>query len=121
MAGAVMDRETVASWVSAWPGVTHEVKWHDDLVFMVAGKMFLVYCFQGKNHGQLSFKVEDERLLELTDRPHVIPAPYMARAHWISLLPSCEMGEAEKRALVRRAYELVRAKLTKKLQRELAD
>jgi predicted DNA-binding protein (MmcQ/YjbR family) len=116
-----MDQETLLSWVSGWPGVTHEVKWHDDLVFMVADKMFMVYCFQGKNHGQLGFKVEDERFLELTDRPHIHPAPYMARAHWISLMPLCEMGVDEKRALIRRAYELVRAKLTRKLQRELAD
>ncbi len=116
-----MDQETLMSWVRGWPGVTHEVKWHDDLVFMVVGKMFLVHCFQGKNHGQVSFKVEDERFLELTDRPHVVHAPYMARAHWISLLPSCAMSMEERRALIRRSYELVRAKLTKKLQRELAD
>ena len=116
-----MDQETLMSWVSGWPGVTHEVKWHDDMVFMVAGKMFLVHCFQGKNQGQVSFKVEDERLLELTDRPHIIPAPYMARAHWISLLPSCEMDATEKQALIRRAYELVRAKLPKRQQLEFAD
>jgi len=116
-----MDLQTLISWVADWPGVSHEVKWHDDEVFMVAGKMFAVHCFQGKNQGQLSFKVEDERFLELSDLPHVIPAPYMARAHWISLLPSCAMSLEEKHALVRRAYELVRAKLTRKLQRELAD
>lgn len=116
-----MDRETLLSWVATWPGVTHEVKWHDDLVFMVAGKMFMVYCFQGKYQGQLGFKVEHDRLLEFTDRPHIIPAPYMARAHWISLLPGCVMEETEKRALIRRAYELVRGKLTRKLQLELAD
>lgn len=116
-----MDQETLMSWVSGWPGVTHEVKWHDDMVFMIAGKMFLVHCFQGGNHGQVSFKVEDERVLELTDRPHIIPAPDMARAHWVSLLPSCQMDAVEKQALIRRSYELVRGKLTKKLQRELAD
>jgi predicted DNA-binding protein (MmcQ/YjbR family) len=116
-----MDLSTLQEWVAGWPGVSHEIKWHDDVVFMVAGKMFVVHCFQGKNQGQLSFKVEDERFLELTDRPHVIPAPYMARAHWISLLPSCEMDSSEKRAMVRRSYELVRAKLTRKLQAELAD
>jgi predicted DNA-binding protein (MmcQ/YjbR family) len=116
-----MDQQTLMDWVAGWPGVTHEVKWHDDLAFMVAGKMFLVHCFQGGNHGQVSFKVEDERFLELTDRAHVIPAPYMARAHWVSLLPSCEMPNEERRALIRRSYELVRGRLTKKQQRELAD
>lgn len=116
-----MELTTLQGWVAAWPGVSHEIKWHDDVVFMLAGKMFAVHCFQGKNQGQLSFKVEDERFLELTDRPHVIPAPYMARAHWVSLLPSCDMDEAEKQTLVRKSYELVRAKLTRKLQAEFAD
>lgn len=116
-----MDQATIESWVRDWPGVTHEVKWHDDRVFMVAGKMFCVYCFQGKNHGQVSFKVEDARFLEFTDRPHIIPAPYMARAHWVSVLSSAAMPVDELRALVRHAYELVRAKLPKKVQRELGS
>lgn len=116
-----MDQATIETWVRDWPGVTHEIKWHDDLVFMVAGKMFGVYCFQGKNQGQVSFKVEDERFLEFTDRPHIIPAPYMARAHWVSVLPSAQMPAAEMRPLLRHAYELVRAKLPKKTQRELGS
>jgi predicted DNA-binding protein (MmcQ/YjbR family) len=116
-----MDQATIESWVRDWPGVTHEIKWHDDLVFMIAGKMFCVYCFQGKHQGQVSFKVEDARFLEFTDRPHIIPAPYMARAHWISVLSSAAMPVDELQALVRHAYELVRAKLPKKTQRELGS
>jgi len=65
--------------------------------------------------------VEDERFLEFTDRPHIIPAPYMARAHWVSVLPSADLPVEELRALVRHAYELVRAKLPKKVQRELGS
>ena len=114
-----MDQATIESWVRQWPGVTQEIKWHDDLVFMVGGKMFCVFCFQGKNQGQVSFKVEDERFLELTDRPHIHPAPYMARAHWISLLPLADMPRDELQALLHRAYTLVFAKLTRKLQREI--
>ena len=43
----------------------------------------------------------------------------MARAHWISLDDPAVLPRAELEALVRRAYELVREKLPKKLQREL--
>ncbi|MBL0040868.1 MAG: MmcQ/YjbR family DNA-binding protein [Xanthomonadales bacterium] len=116
-----MDQATIESWVRDWPGVTQDIKWHDDLVFMVAGKMFCVFCFQGQHRGQVSFKVEDERFLEFTDRPHVIPAPYMARAHWISVLSSAAMPIDELKALVRHSYVLVRAKLPKKTQRELGS
>ncbi len=116
-----MDPQRFHEWLDTLPGVTSEVKWHDDLVFMVVGKMFAVYCFQGKNHGQVSFKVEEERFLELTDQPHVIPAPYMARAHWISVLSSAEWPEDRLRESMVHAYRLVRAKLPKKVQRELGE
>ena len=48
-----MDQATIESWVRDWPGVTQDIKWHDDLVFMVAGKMFCVFCFQGQHRGQV--------------------------------------------------------------------
>lgn len=114
-----MDQQLLIDWVGYWPGVSHEIKWQDDLAFMVGGKMFLRYCFQGKNRGQCSFKVEDGRLLEFTDRPHIVPAPYLARTHWISLLPGCAMASSEKQALIRCSYELVRTRLTKAAQRAL--
>jgi len=105
--------------VSAWPGVTEDVKWGHDLVFSVGGKMFCAMEVTGR--GGLGFKVEPERFLELTDRPGIVPAPYLARAHWVSLADAKAVPDAELRALLRRSYELVRARLSKKLQRELAD
>jgi predicted DNA-binding protein (MmcQ/YjbR family) len=116
-----MDQKTLEAHVSRWPGVSQDIKWHDDLVFSVGGKMFAVYCFRGSNAGQVSFKVGEERFLEMTDRHGVIPAPYMARAHWVSVLPSSGIASDEILAMVRTSYELIRARLTKKLQRELAD
>lgn len=107
--------------VSAWPGVSSAVKWEDDLVFSVAGKMFCALCIRGAEKGKLSFKVEPERFLEFTDRPGFRPAPYLARAHWVTLDDPRVVPRAELEALLRRAYELVRAKLPKKTQRELAD
>jgi predicted DNA-binding protein (MmcQ/YjbR family) len=69
--------------------------------------------------GRLSFKVEETRFLEFTDRPGIIPAPYMARAHWISLTTPKALSASETKALIRRSYELVFAKLPKTKQREL--
>lgn len=105
--------------VSAWPGVTEDVKWGNDLVFSVAGKMFC--AMEAKTAQGLSFKVDATRFLELTDRPGLVPAPYLARAHWISLDDPAALSADEIQALVRRSYELVRGKLSQKLQRELAD
>ncbi|MFC4527846.1 MmcQ/YjbR family DNA-binding protein [Dyella halodurans] len=102
-----------------WPGVTRDIKWGGDLVFSVGGKMFVVTPLDGTEGGRLSFKVEDERFLELTDQPGIIPAPYMARAHWVSVIEPQRFATAELEAFIRQAYTLVRAKLTKKVQADL--
>lgn len=102
-----------------WPGVTRDIKWGADLVFSVGGKMFAVTPSDGSEGGRLSFKVADDRFLELTDQPGIIPAPYMARAHWISIAEPQRFGTVELEAFILDAYTLVRAKLTKKLQAEL--
>ena len=57
----------------------------------------------------------------MTDRPGILPAPYLARAKWVLLETPKAMPEAEQRAAIRGSYELIRAKLPKKTQRELAD
>jgi predicted DNA-binding protein (MmcQ/YjbR family) len=102
-----------------WPGVTRDIKWGADLVFSVGGKMFVVTPSDGSEGGRLSFKVADDRFLELTDQPGIMPAPYMARAHWISITEPQRFGTGELAAFVLDAYTLVRAKLTKKLQAAL--
>jgi predicted DNA-binding protein (MmcQ/YjbR family) len=114
-----MDEKALRRLTASWPGVTAGIKWEHDLIFMVGGKMFCGLCVSGGEHGKLAFKVEPGRFLELTDRPGIIPAPYMARAHWISLADPEVLPAAERTALIRRAYELVAAKLTRKAQREL--
>lgn len=116
-----MEEHVVRGWVGGWPGVVDSVKWQDDLVFTVVDKMFCVLCVRGPQAGRLSFKVEDERFLELTERPGFIPAPYLARAHWVQVADPARLPPAELLTLLRRSYELVRAKLPKKTQRVLSD
>lgn len=107
--------------LTVWPGVEAQVKWEDDLVFSVAGKMFCVLCLRGPQAGSMSFKVEDGRFLEITGQPGFVPAPYLARAHWVQVRAPGPVADADLRRFIRRSYELVRAKLPKKVQRDLAD
>ena len=102
-----------------WPGVTRDIKWGADLVFSVGGKMFAVTPSDGSEGGRLSFKVADDRFLELTDQPGIIPAPYLARARWFSVTEPQRFATTELEAFILDAYTLIRAKLTKKLQAEL--
>lgn len=69
-----MDERTLREWTAPWPGVAAEVKWEDDLAFGVAGRMFCVLCLRGADAGRISFKVDDDRFLAMTDRPGFAPA-----------------------------------------------
>jgi predicted DNA-binding protein (MmcQ/YjbR family) len=95
-------------------------KWGADAVFSVGTKMFAVTRSEMPAQG-ISFKVDDDRFLELTDRPGIIPAPYLARAKWVYVNSAGALGDKEAAELLRRSYQLVSAKLTKKLQREIAE
>lgn len=102
------------------PAATEDIKWGADLVFSVGGKMFCVFLLDEAGRTKTcSFKVDDERFLELTGVPGVEPAPYLARAKWVQLRPGHALPPAELDALVQRSHALVAARLTKKLQKEL--
>ncbi len=101
------------------PHATGERKWDVDFVYCIGGKMFAVVF--NDRHGKLhvSFKVDDDLFLTYCDRPGFIPAPYLARAKWVQVVDVTQVSGAELKALLRRAHELVAAKLTKKLRAEL--
>lgn len=100
------------------PGATEDIKWENKLVFSVGGKMFAITGAEDSGRG-ISLKVDDDRFLELTDRPGIIPAPYLARARWVCIDNPQAVSDAEVRQLLQRSHELVFARLTKKLQREI--
>lgn len=112
-------RSAVAAHAQALPGVTAEIKWGADQVFSVAGKMFCCVSIEGDARQRISMKVAPERFLELTDQIGILPAPYLARHHWVSLEPGCALIPAEVLAMVTESYRLVRAKLPKKIQASL--
>ena len=114
-----MDFESAKALCRTFPGATTDIKWGADPVFSVGEKMFAVTNL-GDATG-MSFKVDDDRFLELTDRPGIIPAPYMARNKWIYVEDAKALSDEEAHALLRRSYELVFARLTKKLQREIGE
>jgi predicted DNA-binding protein (MmcQ/YjbR family) len=113
-----MDIEAAKNLCRSFPGCTEDIKWGADLVFSVGGKMFAVTGSERPAKG-ISFKAEDERFLELSDRPGIVPAPYLARAKWVHVDSGAALTDAEAAELLRRSYELVFNKLTKKLQQEI--
>ncbi len=67
----------------------------------------------------LTFKCSDESFAELTERPKIIPAPYLARAKWAALETSDAVTHGELEELLRTSYQLVFAKLPKRAQEQV--
>lgn len=106
------DRETLLELCRKLPGVTEDVKWGNDLVFSVGGKMFAV--FELPDLESMSFKVDPVLFPVLTQRDGVVPAPYLAHHSWIKVKPPAALPPAELETLLRESYGLVARKLPKK-------
>jgi predicted DNA-binding protein (MmcQ/YjbR family) len=96
------------------PGVTEDVKWGNDLVFSVGGKMFAAFELPAAE--SIGLKVDPAVFEILVQQPGIIPAPYLARASWIKLAGRDLMPRAALEDLLREAHALVAAKLTKKVR-----
>jgi predicted DNA-binding protein (MmcQ/YjbR family) len=100
------------------PHVTEDVKWGNDLVFSIGGKMFAVFDRSGG--GRFSVKTTPGSFAVLTTRPGINPAPYVARYHWISLEGPDVLPTKEVEELIRESYHLVSLGLPARVRRQLA-
>lgn len=112
-----MTTDKLTELCMSFPGVTQGVKWEDHLCFMVGEKMFVITGFP--DDSTVSIKASDEDFEELCERRDIIPAPYMARNKWVQLQKRSAFKPKEWGHYLRQAYELIKAKLPKKVQREI--
>lgn len=109
-----MTEEQVAQFCLSLPGAREDYKWGGVRVFSIAEtKMFAVLNLAGAG---LSFKVDAPVFLGYVDRPGVRPAPYLARAHWVSVAAPYALGGDELRELLQRSHQLVVRRLPKRQQ-----
>lgn len=113
-----------AGWVRrvclAFPHATESVQWGDNLVFKVGGKIFAIAPLEPAE-SWLSFKCSPEEFAEYVECPGIVPAPYLARAHWIALQSQDALTAAEVKRMLRRSYDLVFERLPKKARASLAS
>jgi predicted DNA-binding protein (MmcQ/YjbR family) len=98
----------------ALPATTEDVKWGDDLVFSVGGKMYA--AFDLDNEVEYGFKCDDDDFDRLTAMPGIIPAPYAARFGWVAIRKKGALTPTEARALLKKSYGLVMAGLPRKVR-----
>lgn len=111
-----MNVDKLRRYCATLPGATMDIKWGADECHSVGAKMFAVFMVQQRANPSFSFKCDPERFLELTDRPGIIPAPYLARAHWVQVKTADALTDAQARALLARAHALVFGRLTRRAQ-----
>lgn len=112
-----MELESLRQICLALPAVTEDVKWGNNLCFSVGGKMFFMSNLEPPfSH---SFKVKDEEFEELCNRDGFLPAPYLARAHWVLITKPGVLHRNEWTAYIKQSYHLVYSRLSKKERKAL--
>jgi predicted DNA-binding protein (MmcQ/YjbR family) len=111
-----MDIESVRKFCLSLPHVTEGVQWENDLLMRIGNKMFCVLSLEPESDHCMSFKCTPEKFAELVEQEGIMPAPYVARYHWVALERFDALPERELKSLLTTAYELVRDKLPKKVR-----
>ena len=120
-----MDAERVRAYLLGLPNVVETMQWGANLVFWVGdkaigGKMFAVLNLDEAQKAVLSFAAGPERYAELLETEGVFPAPYLARAHWVSLKHWGVFRSSELEDLLQHGHRLIYAKLPRKTRDVLA-
>ena len=98
------------------PAVTEDIKWENNLVFSVGGKMFCLADLDTPL--RVSFKVPERGIPELTSIAGIIQAPYFARMMWVlsTVVDESILSRHDWEKYLRQSYELVKSKLPKRLR-----
>ena len=102
------------------PHATEDIQWGNNLLFRIAQKIFCVMCLEPQAPVKFSFKCTPEKFAELVEVEGIIPAPYMARNHWVGIVDINALRPPEFKDLVRNSYQLVLERLPRKTQVEIA-
>lgn len=111
-----MRLDRLKAFALALPQTNVVKQWGEHLVFEVAGKMFLITGEDPSVLDGLTIKCTPEEFHELTNLDGVTQAPYCAKRHWVHIADPSILPEKELLGRVRRSFDLVVAKLPKKVQ-----
>lgn len=99
------------------PAVTEDVKWENNLVFSVGGKMFALFSYPDGE--SFSFKTDPHVFADISQRPGIEPAPYLARALWVQCAGRHVLALEEIELLLSEAHAIVASRLPRGIQDEL--
>ncbi len=114
-----MTARQIAAFCLKLPAATRIVQWEGVQVFKVGGKMFCLIAPENHSVGRISFKSAPEHYDALSRAPGFRPAPYLARAKWVSVDDPPVLSDTEMKAYIKRAHAVIAAALPRKRQAEL--
>ncbi len=114
-----MRLERLRAVALALPHTTVVKQWGENLVFKVAGKMFLIVSLDGTLAESVIFKCTPGEFDPLTEIDGIGQAPYCAKRHWVRVADLGALPAAELERLIGHSYDLVVAKLPKKVRAAL--
>lgn len=109
-----MKLEDVINHCRSLKHTTEDVKWGSVLAFSIGQKMYC--CISLDEKFGVSFKCTRGNFLALTERPDIIPAPYLAKYQWIKITGSAALPKKELFRLIAESQRLVYDGLPKRLQ-----
>lgn len=116
-----MDIEQLREFCLSLPHTTEDVKWENDLCFLIDEKMFCVCGLEPSDNWQFSFKCTPEKFAELVEIEGIIPAPYVARYHWVAVQKADVINHDEIEELIKKSYSMVFEKLPAKVKSLLSE
>jgi predicted DNA-binding protein (MmcQ/YjbR family) len=112
--------EEIRKYCLSLPHTTEDIQWGNDLLFRIGGKIYAGVNLGAAGASHLSFKCSPEDFASLIEQEGIVPAPYVARYHWVSLERLDALNGNELRMRLRDSYEMVLARLPKKIRDGLA-
>jgi predicted DNA-binding protein (MmcQ/YjbR family) len=101
-----MNVEEIREYCLAFPDVTENLQWGDDLCFKIRGKIFVTMALTAVPQ-KVCFKCTPETFVELIEREEIRPAPYVGRYNWVILERLDALRRDDMEDLIRQSYEMV--------------
>ncbi len=111
-----MNIEQLREFCLSFPHATEDVKWEKDLCFSVGAKLFCICGLDPSDAWQFSFKCTPEKFAELVENEGIVPAPYVARYHWVAVQNADALSDESLEDLITKSYLLVFEKLPAKVK-----
>lgn len=99
------------------PSVTEDIKWEDHLCFNIGGKMFFI---AGLHQSPVKLLSKQTMKTLIAFQSWTAFNLHLTRYKWIQTSDVGLLTKNEWKSIIRNSYDLIRSKLPKKVQKELA-